>query len=124
MLVCIAIIWKLFTKMSGHKEEPAKFIQGQGESTRKKTRPNDLVEQPKSNVSRKEETALDNKQSDTLVEMEPRMHPIIKRSYYHCFCKIPGARDVMKEAHSRDFNRCFLECANKPRGCRFFQWIN
>ena len=117
MLVCTAIIWKLFTKMSGHKEARAKFIQGQGEifSTRKKKSPDD---------SSKEETAPDNKQSDTLVEMEPRMHPIIKRSYYHCFCKVPGARDVMKEAHSRDFNRVFLECANKPRGCRFFQWIN
>ena len=66
--------------MNGHQEEPAKFIQGQGElfSDRKKTRPAELAEQPKSNVSRKKGTAQDNEQSDTLVEMEPRMHPILK----------------------------------------------
>ena len=116
--------------MNGHKEEPAKFIQGQGElfSTRKKTKPDDLEEEPKSNVSSKEETEArkspDNKQSDTFVEMEPRMHPIFKRSYHQCFCGVPGARDVIKEAHSRNFNRCFLKCATKGRGCGFFQWIN
>ena len=112
--------------MSGHKDAPAKFIQEQGEivSTRKKTRPDDLAEQPKSNLSNKEGTALDNEQSDTLVEMKPRIHPIFKQRYHYCFCGVPGARDVIKEVHSRNFNRCFLKCATKGRGCGFFQWIN
>ena len=126
MLVCIDIIWKLSTKMSGHKEAPAKFKQGQGElfSTGKKTRPHDLAEQPKAKVSRKEGTAPDYKQSDTLKEMTPRMHPVFKQSYHHCFCGVPGTQDVIKEAPSRNFNQCFLKCAKNGRGCRFFQWIN
>lgn len=112
--------------MSSHNEAPAKFIQGQGElfSTRKKTRPDDLAEQPKSNVSSLKGTALDNEKSDNLVEMEPRMHPIFKQRYHYCFCGVPGARDVIKEAHSRNFNRSFQKCATKGRGCGFFQWIN
>ena len=126
MLVCIGIIWKLFNKMSGHNVVPAKSTQGQGESfsTGKKTRPDDLAEQPKYKVPRKEGTAPDNKQSDTLEEMTPRMHPVLKQSYHRCFCGVPGARDVIKEVYSRNFNRCFLKCAKKGRGCRFFQWIN
>ena len=112
--------------MSGQKVAPAKSTQGQGEliSTGKKTRPDNLAEQPKSKVSRKEGTAPDNKQSDTLEEMTPRMHPVFEQNYHRCFCGVPGARDVIKEAHSRNFNRCFLKCAKKGSGYRFFQWIN
>ena len=122
--------------MNGRKKTPAKLIPGQGElfSSRKKRRPDsftvlsknsssemlpDLALQPKSS---KDRTAPDNAPKDTLHEI-PRMHRIFKQRYHYCFCGVPGKRDIIKEAHSWNFNRCFITCAEK-RGCRFFQWIN
>ena len=137
--ICIKVCTDIIVKISGHMEAPAKFIPGQGQllSPRKKTRPdsftflrknrnsnNDLAKQPKSNVSRKNRTAPENKPSDTLEEMVPRIHLIFKQVYHYCFCGVLGKRDTIKEAHSRNFNRSFLTCAKKERGCRFFQWIS
>ena len=124
--------------MNDHKEVPAKFIPGEGEllSPRKKARPDsfsvlskksnsemlyDVAEQPKSNVSSKNKAHPENKPSDTLEEMVPRMRPILEQRYHYCFCGVPGKQDIIKEAHSSNFNRCFLTCAQGK--CRFFQWI-
>ena len=131
----------LSSKMKGHREAPAKFIPGEGKllSPRKKARPDtfsvlskksnsemlyDVAKQPKSSVSSKNKAAPENKPSDTLEEMvpRPRMHPTFKQRYHYCFCGVPGKQDIIKEAHSSNFNRCFLTCAQ--RRCRFFQWIN
>ena len=98
-MVCTDIIWKLLPKISGHKEEPGKFVPV---------------------VSSKDSTAPDNRPSDALEEMVPRMHPVLKQRYHYCFCGFPGKPDIIKEAHSSHFNRCFLTCAKRERGCRFF----
>ena len=119
------------------RQAPAILIPGQGEllSSRKKRRPDsftvliknsnsemllDLELQP---TSSKDRIAPDNAPKDTLQEI-PRMHRIFKQQYHYCFCGVPGKRDIIKEAHSWNFNRCFITCAEKERGCRFFQWIN
>ena len=99
-MVCSDIIWELFTKFSGHKEAPGKFV------------PVD---------SSKDGTTPENRSSDALEEMVPWMHPVLKQRYYYCFCGLPGKPDVIKKAHSSNFNRCFVTCGKKLRGCRLLR---
>ena len=89
--------------MSGHKEAPA--------------------EQLKSSVASKNVTVLQNGHNK-LEKIVPYLHPTLKQRYHCCFCGLPGKPDIIKETHSRNFNRCFLTCVEKERGCLFFQWID
>ena len=57
---------------------------------------NDLAGQPKSKVSIKDGTAPDNKQSDTLEEMIPRVHPVSKQNY-HFFFVVYQAHEMLSK---------------------------
>ena len=81
------------------------------------------MEQRISRVSSKEGTVPENKH-DTLEEMVPYLHLTLKQRYHYCFCGLPGKPDIIREAHSSNFNRSFLTCAKKKRGCPFFQWMD
>ena len=70
---------------------------------------------PKAVVSSKDSTALENRPSDALDGMVPCMRPILKQSYYYCFFGLPGKPNIIKKAHSSNFNRSFLACMCEER---------
>lgn len=93
-MVCSDIIWEFFTKISGHKKAPGKFV------------PVD---------SNKDGATPENRSSDALEGMVPRMHSVTKERYHYCFCGLPGKPDIIKEAYSSNRNRCFFKMCQRKR---------
>ena len=60
----------------------------------------------RSSVTSKEGTAPEKR-------MTPGMHPTLRQWHHYCSGWLPGKPDIIKEAHSRNFNQCSLTCGHE-----------